>query len=256
MRVEIWSDIICPWCGLGIHQLDAALARFAHTGDVQLVHRSFQLDERAPADRTESVRQMLREKKGLSDAQIDGITARIESLAEAQGLRPYVVRDNHVGNTALAHEFAVWATELGRSKEAWDALYKAYFAEARSIFDVESLVTLASELGLKPDAAREVLSSRRYAPQVKADGHEARRLGVTGVPFILIDGRYAVSGAQPVDAMLRALELAWSERPASAVEASEARFAEGTACSPDACDPTDSAQQRLDSFRQTAGGDP
>lgn len=230
MRVEIWTDIICPWCGLGNHQLDTALERFGHADDVQLVHRSFQLDENAPSDRTESVRQMLRQKKGLSDAQVDAITARVEKLAEAQGLQPYVVRDNQVGNTALAHELAAWATELGRGKEVWDALYQAYFGAARSIFDVDSLVTLASELGLDADAAREVLTSRRYASQVKADGREARELGVSGVPFILIDRRYAVSGAQPVEVLTQALEQAWRERPTP-----EPSFPDDTVCGPDGC---------------------
>src|SRR3954469_17330619 len=139
MRIEVWSDIICPWCGLGLHRLRAALARFEHAADVQVVHRSFQLDERAPAGQTEPVRAMLR-KKGLADPQIDAVTARVAQLAEAEGLTPYRVLENRVGNTSLAHELAAWATEQGRGPETWDLLFKTYFGEAQSVFEIEPLV--------------------------------------------------------------------------------------------------------------------
>ena len=100
MRVEVWSDIICPWCGLGLHRLRAALAQFAYAADVEVVHRSYQLDERAPLGQIESVRAMLR-KKGLADAQIEAATARVAQLAKAEGLQPYIVLENRVGNTSL-----------------------------------------------------------------------------------------------------------------------------------------------------------
>jgi predicted DsbA family dithiol-disulfide isomerase len=211
MRVEVWSDIICPWCGLGLHRLKAALARFEHGSKVELVHHSFQLDERAPADQTESVRSML-QKKGLADAQIDGVTARVAQLAKAEGLEPYHVLDNRVGNTSLAHELAAWATELGRGNEIWDLLFESYFGAAESVFDVESLVSLAAKLKLDPDSAREALSSRRYAKQVAADGRAAHELGANGVPFFVLDRQLAIGGAQSVDVLLQALEKAWADR--------------------------------------------
>jgi predicted DsbA family dithiol-disulfide isomerase len=231
MRIEIWTDVICPWCGLGHHRLEQALERFGHAEDVELVHRSFQLDEHAPIGVTETARHMLKTRKGLSDAQIDAIVGRVEGLAEAEGLHPYVVGDNRVGNTSLAHELAAWASELGHEEEVWAALYRAYFGEARSIFDVDSLVKLASELGLDPAQAREVLVSRAYEPKVLADGREARALGAQGVPFILVDRRYAVPGAQAVDTLVEVFERAWRERPAR----SERGFADDTVCGPDGC---------------------
>jgi predicted DsbA family dithiol-disulfide isomerase len=209
MRVEVWSDIICPWCGLGLHRLRAALARFEHAADVQVVHRSFQLDERAPAGQTETVRAMLG-KKGLADAQIDAVTARVAQLAEAEGLSPYRVLDNRVGNTSLAHELAAWATEQGRGPELWALLFETYFGEASSVFEIEPLVALAAKLGLDPEAAREALSSRRYAERVKADAREAQQLGANGVPFFVIDRQVAVGGAQPAEVLLQALRQAWS----------------------------------------------
>ncbi len=211
MRVEVWSDIICPWCGLGLHRLKAALGRFEHGSEVEVVHHSFQLDERAPAGQTESVRSML-QKKGLPDAQIDSVTARVAQLAKAEGLEPYHVLDNRVGNTSLAHELAAWATELGRGNEMWDLLFESYFGAAESIFDLESLLPLAAKLKLDPSSARDALSSRRYAKQVSADGRAAHELGANGVPFFVLDHKLAIGGAQSVDVLLQALEKAWTNR--------------------------------------------
>jgi predicted DsbA family dithiol-disulfide isomerase len=214
LRVEVWSDVICPWCGLGLHRLRAAIARFDHGAEVEVVHHSFQLDARAPLDRTESVRDMLR-KKGLGDAQIDSVTARVAGLAAAEGLTPYRVLDNRVGNTSLAHELAAFATEQGRGPEMWDLLFETYFGEAASVFDLDSLVALAKKLGLDTDAARDALSSRRYAQQVSADGRAASELGANGVPFFLIDRKFAIGGAQPAQILLEALQKAWDDRTAS-----------------------------------------
>jgi len=232
MRIEIWTDVICPWCGIGEHRLTEALHRFGHGADVEVVHRSFQLDPRAPLGTTETVRQMLKTRKRLSDAQVDGLVKNVERVAAADGLAPYVVGDNHTGNTSLAHELAAWATEQGRGAEIWARLYTAYFGEARSIFDVDSLVELARELGLDTDTAREVLTSRRYEQQVLADGREAQELGASGVPFIVIDRRYAIAGAQPVATMLGALEKAWTEqRPTPAA----VNVGDDALCGPDGC---------------------
>ncbi|MDY7232726.1 DsbA family oxidoreductase [Hyalangium rubrum] len=235
MRVEIWTDIVCPWCGLGYHRLEQALARFGHEGEVELVHRSFQLDESARVGVTERVRDMLKSKLGLSDTQVVDMTRRIEQMAQADGLTPYNVLKNRVGNTSLAHEFAAWATELGKGKEVWRLLYKTYFAEARSIFDVDSLAPLATQLGLDATAAREAMTSRRYAGKVIADGREARSLGSGGVPFVVIDRKYGVSGAQPVEVLLEALETAWREKnPQKLV--SVAGQSDAGICGPDGCE--------------------
>ncbi len=208
IQVEIWTDIICPWCGLGRHRLAAALERFGHAGEIELRQRSFQLDENAPAGPPMTVRRMLSETKGLTNAQIDQIGARIESLARSEGLNPYVVLDNRVANTSLAHELAAWATDLGQGQVVWQALYDAYFREARSVFGVDALVELAVEVGLDPDEARKVLISRSYSNRIREEARQARELGAKGVPFVVIDRRFAVSGAQSVDRFLEVLEAA------------------------------------------------
>ena len=205
MRIDVWSDVICPWCGLGKHRLEAALSRLPGDEKPEVVYHSFQLDPSAPAKAT-SVRELLRAKYGLDDAGFARATGRVESLAEAEGLTPYHVGDNLSGNTALAHQLLALAAERDLAEEAWDRLYKAHFGERRSIFDVDSLVELGAEIGLDPAEVRESLESGRYAAQVEEDGWEARSVGATGVPFYVIDGKYAVSGAQPPEVLLSVFE--------------------------------------------------
>ncbi|MGE5133453.1 MAG: DsbA family oxidoreductase [Gemmatimonadota bacterium] len=209
MQVEVWADIICPWCGLGLHRLGTALAQFPHAGDVEVVHRSFQLDPSFPEGTVMPSLDMLR-RKGLDEAQITGSQRRIEEMAASEGLTPYHVAGSQVGNTSLAHELLAYATASGRHTEAWQGMFRAYFGEQRPVFDVPSLVSLAGELGLDPAGAQEALASRRYAGQVEADAREAARLGATGVPFFVLGRRYGVSGAQPPGVMLEALQQAWS----------------------------------------------
>lgn len=201
--VEIWSDVICPWCGLGQHRLERAIVDL---GDpVEVRHRSFELDPSFP-DRTRPVREVIAQKYRVAGAQLDAMFARVERLAAEDGLSPYVVGDNVIGNTRLAHELLAMAAAHGKEREGWRRLYRAYFAEKRSIFDVESLVALAIELGLDAEEARAALSERRYRARVDEDLDEARALGVTGVPFVVIDRKYAISGAQPIETFKRALE--------------------------------------------------
>jgi predicted DsbA family dithiol-disulfide isomerase len=230
MRIEFWTDIICPWCGLGAARLDKALAQFGHKDDIELVHKSFQLDERAPMGSAQTARQMLKQKKGMSDRQIDGITKHIEELAAAEGLAPYIVTDNRVGNTSLAHELAAWATDIGHGPAVWSALYTSYFGKGDSIFDVESLVALAASLGLDAEAARTALTSRRYMAQVLREGREARELGANGVPFIVIDRRYGIAGAEPTEVLLDALQTAWDEQPAHVTSSNP-----DATCGPEGC---------------------
>ncbi|HLV68643.1 MAG TPA: DsbA family oxidoreductase [Polyangiaceae bacterium] len=227
MKIEIWSDVICPWCGLGQHRLERALAAFAHRDDVEVVHRSFQLDPSFP-ERTEPARDMLARKYRLNDAQLDATFRRVEGLAAADGLSPYIVGDNVVGNTRLAHELLALASERGLEEAAWKRLYRAYFGERRSIFDIDSLVALGVELGLDAEEVRAALRDGRYRARVEAEGEEARALGASGVPFVVIDRRYAVAGAQPIETFKTAIERAWQEsaRPV---------HGEGDFCGPDGC---------------------
>lgn len=212
IKVEIWADIICPWCGLGSNRLEEAVARLDPSDDVEVVHRSFQLDPSFPYDRTTSVAEMLQSTKALTPEQVGQMTSRVERLANDDGLIPYRVLDNRVGNTALAHELLAYATEQGRHAEAWKRMFRAYFGEARSIFDPTSLLELATqEMGLDSDGVSDALTSRRFRDRVRTDQIEAHQLGARGVPFVVVDRRYGVAGAQPVSQLLSVLERARQE---------------------------------------------
>jgi predicted DsbA family dithiol-disulfide isomerase len=234
MQIEIWSDVICPFCGLGSKRLENALSRFAHAGQVTVKHRSFELHPSATPGRTKTAREMLRRKYGLSDEQIEAQHGRIEAEANAEGIVPYVLTDNQVGNTALVHELLAFASDQGLEQEAWDRVYRAYWSEVRDIFTPDALVELATEIGLDPDGTRAVLSDRRYRAQVVDDMDEAQQLGATGVPFIVIDRRYGIAGAQPLDVMLQTIERAWQESQPALVTVGDD---DGDVCGPDGCAP-------------------
>ena len=177
---------------------------------------------------------MLRTSKGMSDDQISQMTRHIERLAADEGLKPYFVADNQVGNTSLAHELATWAAEQGKAEEIWSLLFKAYFGEKRSIFDMDSLVALAGEIGLDETEAREALESRRYAEKVRNDATEMQQLGGNGVPFVVVDRKYGIAGAQPLESFIQTIDAAWKERsPLTVVTASEG---DGAVCGPEGCD--------------------
>lgn len=220
MRVEIWSDVVCPWCYIGKRRFETALARFPQGEDVEVRWRSFQLDPRAPRRSHESTVDLLRRKYGLSPEDAARREEEVEELAAAEGL---VIRPDRVpANTFDAHRLLHLAAERGRQDALQERLFAAYFAEGEVVSDRDTLLRLAQEAGLEEKAARLVLEGDAYAEAVEADATEARTLGARGVPFFVLGRRYAVSGAQPAELFLRALERAWAERP-PAVESGEAR---------------------------------
>jgi predicted DsbA family dithiol-disulfide isomerase len=213
MQVEIFSDIVCPWCYLGKRRFEQALAQFAHRDEVSVVHRSFQLDPSAPADAGLTV-DMLSRKYGMSPDQAEQTQRQMEQRAAGDGLS-YDLAGQRSGNTRDAHRLLQFALEQGRQDELVERLFAAYFTERRSVFDRESLLELAAEAGLDRTAAATVLDdSDAFAAEVDHDLTEARELGITGVPFFVLDRRYGVSGAQPLDVLTTALERAWSDSAA------------------------------------------
>lgn len=214
VRVDIWSDVVCPWCGLGQARLDKAIERFGRER-VTVVHKSFQLDPAFPAT-SRPVREYLAAKYRLGEGELVGMFARIEGLAAREGIVPYRVGDNRIGNTRLAHELLAMAKDKGMEDRAWKRLYRAYFGEGRSIFEREALVALGVELGLDATEVEAALVDGRYRAAVEADVREARSLGVSGVPFVLVrpaggtdaGRRYGVAGAQEVATFTKVLETA------------------------------------------------
>ena len=211
MDIHIWSDIVCPWCYLGKRRFEHALALFDHREAVHVTHRSFQLDPSRPRHQTTNRRAMLKAKYQLTDAKVHEMDARMEGLAEIEGLEYHLTDEGLTGNTLDAHQLLQLGKERGVQDAVIERLYRAYFTEQRSVFDRASLVTLAGDAGLDQAEARDVLERDAYVKAVEADVNEARTLGVNGVPFFVI-GRYGVSGAQATDVFGEALTRAWDER--------------------------------------------
>jgi predicted DsbA family dithiol-disulfide isomerase len=232
MRVEIWSDIACPWCYVGKARFEKALDAFPHCDGVEVVHRSFELDPGRAKGDIQPVLKMLTKKYGMSEAQAQAGEDNLGTQATAEGLG-YRTRDRDHGNTFDMHRLLHFAKEHGRQDELIQALYKANFAEERSVFgDDERLVELAAGVGLDADAARQVLADPdAYADDVRADEREAAELGANGVPFFVLDRKYGVSGAQPAEVFAQALTQAWGEHsPLKLIDDGGAE-----ACGPDGC---------------------
>jgi predicted DsbA family dithiol-disulfide isomerase len=210
VRVDIWADLVCPWCYIGKGRFDRVLADFPHADEVEVRYRSFQLDPSMPAGESVNQLDMLRSKYGLSKDQAQAAEDRVAGLARAEGL-PYDRTDGVLGNTLDAHRLVHLAAERGLAEAVLDRFNRAHFAERRSLFEHEPLVALAAEAGLDPDEARQVLAGDGYAEAVEADAAQAHALGSTGVPFFVIDNRYGVSGAQPSEVFAQVLDRAWAD---------------------------------------------
>ena len=233
MRVEIWSDIACPWCYVGKARFEKALQAFPHRDDVEVVHRSFELDPHRPKGDVEPVLRMLSKKYGMSEAQAQAGENNLGAQAAAEGLQYRTSGRDH-GNTFDMHRLLHFAKEQGRQDQLVQLLYRAKFAEGRSLFTEgdERLVELAVEAGLDAEDARKVLADpTAYADAVRADEREAAELGANGVPFFVLDRTYGVSGAQPAEVFAQALTQAWGDRsPLKLIDDGGA-----DACGPDGC---------------------
>ena len=213
LKVEIWSDFVCPFCYIGKRRFEAALDKFAGKDGVEVVYRSFELDPAAPHEVPYDVHEMLARKYGMSREQAKMMNARVTEQAREVGL-DYRMDEIKLTNTFDAHRLAHFAATRGRQREMTERLMKAYFTESKHIGDKETLAQLAEEVGLDRNEAKRLLESGAYSADVRADQREGAALGIRGVPFYVIDRKYGVSGAQPEEVFLRALEKAWSEKDA------------------------------------------
>jgi predicted DsbA family dithiol-disulfide isomerase len=213
MQVEIWSDVVCPWCYLGRRHLELALEGFAHRSEVDVIYRSFELDPAARPGVTTPTVEMLASKYGMSVAQAHDAQRQMEQRAAQRGLT-FRMDGLRSGSTRDAHRLLQLARARARQAGLAERLHRAYFTEQRSVFDHAALADLAAAVGLDRHEALAVLAGDDYARDVDADEAMARSLGVTGVPFFVFDRRYAVSGAQPPEVLAQALERAWAETAA------------------------------------------
>jgi len=239
VRIDIWSDVVCPWCSIGKRRLERALAEFPHRDQVEIVYHSFLLDPTAPTaptGPTETAQQMLARKYGLTLEQAAEKQAMVTALAAEEGMEWRRHHESpHVG-TVDAHRLlhlALAEGAPGQQAALKDALLLAYFDEARNVADPAVLREVAVGAGLDGARVDEVLASDEYAGDVTADIAQARAYGATGVPFFVVDEKYGVSGAQPADFFTQLLERAWTEsHPALETVPGSA---DAEACGPDGC---------------------
>ncbi len=210
LTVEIWSDIVCPWCYLGKRRFEAALEAFEHRDDVTVMWRSFELDPEAPVNPEGTATERLAAKYGMSLERAAALHTEMTERAAAERLK-YRFDIAKGGNTFDAHRMIHLAATYGHQAAAQERLMRAYFTEGEPISDRETLVRLVAELGVDELQAREALELDRFSDDVRSDEQLAGRLGIQGVPFFVLDRRYGVSGAQPPEALLQALERAWGE---------------------------------------------
>ncbi len=234
LRIDVWSDIACPWCYVGKRRLEAALATFPHAASVEIAWRAFELDPNAPRkqDTSVSYAERLGKKYGTTEAEARTMIDRMTNTAREDGLDFRFDRIKP-GNTFDAHRIihlAGAAHGYARQGAVKERLLRAYMTEGEPIGDPDTLVRLGVEAGLDGERVRALLASDAHAEEVRDDENEARELGISGVPFFVLGGVYAVSGAQSAEVLLRALHQAWADHadiPVASVE--------GAACGPNGC---------------------
>ena len=210
MRVEVWSDIVCPWCYVGKRRFERGLAMAEMNAEVEVIHRAFQLNPAMPAGEVRDHHDNLMTKYGLSDSQATAMQQQMERTAAAEGLEFHLV-GGVTGNTFDAHRLVHLGRARGLEGAVLERLYRAHFTEQRSIFDHAALIALAVEAGLDDADARAALADGAFAEGVNAELREARGLGISGVPYFVIDRRYAVSGAQTPELFAEALNRAQAD---------------------------------------------
>lgn len=214
MKVEIWSDVACPFCYIGKRSFEDALSRFAHRDEVEVAWRSFQLDPTMPPVVEGGLDGLLARKYGRSLEEARQMNARVMGMAADVGLA-YELDRAQPGNTLDAHRALHLARARGLQDELNERLLRAYFVEGALLSDHATLVGLAAEVGLDPDEVERTLAGDAFEDTVRAEGDEAHDLGLGGVPAFVLDRRMLVTGAQPADALLAALEQAWEANAAA-----------------------------------------
>ncbi|MDQ7910607.1 DsbA family oxidoreductase [Phytohabitans sp. ZYX-F-186] len=209
MKIEVWSDVVCPWCYIGKRRLQNALARFDHAGDVEVTWRSFQLDPSQPRGENQPTTDMISGKYGVPPAQAKAMQDRVTGLAAEEGLTYHLDR-SLTANTFDAHRLTHFAASRDLADGIHERLFQAALVEGEAVDDTETLVRIGTGAGLPADEVRKVLDSDAYADEVRDDIRQARALGANGVPFFVFDRTYGISGAQPIEVFLATLEKAAS----------------------------------------------
>ena len=210
MKVEIWSDIMCPFCYIGKRKFEQALENFPHKDSAEITWKSFQLQPDLVSVEGKNINQYLAEIKGVSLQQATEMNAYVGNMAKEVGL-DYDFDNMKVANTLDAHRVIHLAAKHNLQSEAKERILKAYFTEGTDISNHDELARLGTEIGLNSTEIKEMLASDDLKYDVKADIQEAANLGLQGVPFFVFNRKYGVSGAQPAEIFSQTLEKVWEE---------------------------------------------
>lgn len=208
MIIDVWSDVVCPWCFIGKRRLEKALAGFPDREKITIRHRAFQLQP--DAQDVVKTSEHLAEKYGASPDQVKEMQANVCAVADGEGLC-YNLDETLSGNTFDAHRLLLWAATIDKQDELLEAMYSSYFEKSRPLFSHADLVGVAVSVGIDADAADDVLRSHAFADEVIGDRNLASQLGASGVPFFVFDMKYGISGAQPLEAFTQTLQKAYAE---------------------------------------------
>ncbi len=216
MKIEIWSDVMCPFCYIGKRKFEMALQDFPQKEQIEIEWKSFQLNPSMVTNPSKNINEFLAEHKGISIAQAKQMNDRVTAMANEVGLQ-YDFDKAIVANSFDAHRLSHFAKKHGKQDAMEERLFKAYFTEGKNTADNETLVALAGDVGLNPEETRMMLSRNDFSDAVNNDIYEATQVGARGVPFFVFDNRYAVSGAQPSQLFSDVLTKAWSEHQQSSM---------------------------------------
>ncbi|MBL1410058.1 DsbA family oxidoreductase [Sphingobacterium faecale] len=235
MKIEIWSDVICPFCYIGKRNFEAALEQFEHKENLEVEWKSFQLDPTISELTAEGYHDYLTKRKNMSQEQVNGMLSNVTEMAKQSGL-DYHLDQSVIVNSKKAHQFIQFAKSKNLGDQAEERLFLAFFTEGKNIADTETLVQLGLELGLDEIAVKSIFDDQSFEYEVAQDIQEAQNIGVTGVPFFLFDRKYAVSGAQPAEAFLETLNTSFEQWRKSNPEV-VIQVSQGKSCSiEDGCD--------------------
>jgi predicted DsbA family dithiol-disulfide isomerase len=232
MKVEIWSDVMCPFCYIGKRKFENALAQFPYKNNIEVVWKSFQLDPTTVTNPSINTIEHLAHKKGWSLQQAQETSAQVTNIAKQVGLE-FNFDKAVVANSFDAHRLSHLAKKHGKQNDLEEKLFKAYFTDGKNTADYSTLLQIGLELGIDEQEIKHVLNSNAYANEVEADIIEAQQIGVRGVPFFVLDRKYAISGAQESETFLNALIKAYQENTNGIIEASATEKSCG--CGPEGC---------------------
>jgi predicted DsbA family dithiol-disulfide isomerase len=194
MLIEVWSDVVCPWCFIGKRRLEKAIAKLPTGSKIEVKHRAFQLQPDIKETKPTSIH--LSEKYRVSPAQVEAMQANVCSIADGEGLC-YNLKDTLSGNTSDAHRLLLWADEKGKQDQLLEEFFSSYFEKSEGLFTQADLIEKVNRVGLDKDEALSILNSDKFLNEIKIDQGIASQLGANGVPFFVIDQKYGISGAQP-----------------------------------------------------------